>query len=128
MATRFKARSIDICNVGLVAAAMLFCPALSYAGKNDATWNPPARYDHAYSGKLTLTKIPQAQMQKACQRLFAKYGLKDTTSFQQHGCAKAFPESCIVITIDNTYMGATPAAVLRHELGHCNGWSGDHPE
>jgi hypothetical protein len=111
-----------------LAASMLAAPSLATAGLHDATWNPPARYDHAYSGKLTLTKIPQAQMQKACQRLFAKYGLKDTTSFQQHGCAKAFPESCIVITIDKAYMGATPAAVLRHELGHCNGWSGDHPE
>ncbi|MGO8242938.1 hypothetical protein [Rhizobium johnstonii] len=111
-----------------LAASMLAAPSLSTAGLHDREWNPPARYDHAYSGKLLLQKLPQAKVQKACQWLFARYGLKDTTSFQQHGCAKAFPESCIVITIDKTYMGATPAAVLRHELGHCNGWSGDHPE
>ncbi|TAX57108.1 hypothetical protein ELI01_18685 [Rhizobium leguminosarum] len=111
-----------------LAAAMLVAPAASFAGLHDPEWPPPARFDHAYSGKLSLTKLPQAKLQKACQQLFAKYGLKDTTSFQQHGCAKAFPDSCIVITIDKTYMGATPAAVLRHEVGHCNGWAADHPK
>lgn len=111
-----------------LAAAMLAVPVSASAGLHDKEWNPPARYDHAYTGKLLLQKLPQAKVQKACQWLFARYGMKDTTSFQQHGCAKAFPDSCIVITIDKTYMGATPAAVLRHELGHCNGWSGDHED
>ncbi|MBB5663267.1 hypothetical protein GGE68_001443 [Rhizobium leguminosarum] len=109
-----------------LASAMLL-PGLAVAGLRDPEWNPPARFDHTYSGRLMLTQLPQSKMQKACQQLFAKYGLKDTTSFQQHGCAKAFPDRCIVITIDKTYMGATPDAVLRHELGHCNGWPGDHP-
>jgi hypothetical protein len=111
-----------------LAAAMLSAPVSASAGFHDKEWNPPKRFDHAYTGKLLLQKLPQAKVQKACQWLFARYGLKDTTSFQQHGCAKSFPDSCIVITIDKTYMGATPAAVLRHELGHCNGWSGDHPQ
>lgn len=109
----------------LLVLALLASPVV--AGQHDPEWNPPARFDHAYTGKLLLKKLPQTQMQKACQQLFAKYGLKDTTSMQQHGCAKAFPDRCIVIITDKTYMGATPAAVLRHETGHCNGWSGDHP-
>lgn len=101
-------------------------PATAIAGLRDPEWNPPARYDHAYTGKLLLKKLPQASMQKACRQLFAKYGLRDTTSMQQHGCAKSFPDRCIVIITDEAYMGATPEAVLRHELGHCNGWSGEH--
>jgi hypothetical protein len=111
-----------------IASAMLSVPVAANAGLHDPEWPPPARFDHAYFGKMQLTKLPQPKMQKACQQLFAKYGLKDTTSFQQHGCAKSFPDRCIVITIDKTYMGATPAAVLRHELGHCNGWSGEHED
>lgn len=111
----------------LLAMLLLF-PAIAAAGPDDPEWNPPARFDHAYSGKLSLTRLPQAQVQKACQRLFLRYGLRDTTGVKQHGCAKAFADSCLVITVDKTYMGATPTAVLRHEIGHCNGWSGDHPQ
>lgn len=109
----------------LLVLALLASPAL--AGKHDAEWNPPARYDHAYTGKLMLTKLPQAQMQRACRQLFSQYGYSDTTSGEQRGCAIPGKDVCIIVTIDKTYKATTPDAVLRHELGHCNGWPSSHP-
>lgn len=99
------------------------------AGKNDAEWNPPARFDHAYSGKLTVVSLPQKQVVTACAKLFAKYQVEAKSFPNQRGCAAVTsPTSCTVILIDKTYMGATPKAVLRHETGHCNLWPANHPD
>jgi len=99
------------------------------AGKNDAEWNPPARFDHAYVGKLTVVYLPQVQVVTACAKLFAKYKVSATSSLAQRGCSAITSDtSCTVISIDGPYQLATPKAVLRHELGHCNGWGPDHPE
>lgn len=108
--------------------ALLLTASAAIAGQTDPEWNPPSRFDHAYSGTLHLTMLPQERVQAACRKLFLFYKLKDATSTTQHGCAKAFPDRCYVIIADHTYMGAKPVSVLRHELGHCNGWSGSHPD
>lgn len=115
----------------LIAAlgfTLLAAPAM--AGKDDPEWNPPARYDHPYEGKLTVIRLPQADVVKACDELFKANNPKRRTSMQQRGCSAWVKREaiCTVITIDAPYLGATPEAVLRHELGHCNGWPADHPD
>lgn len=110
----------------LVALLVAF-PA--FAGKNDPEWNPPARYDHAYTGKLTVRYLPQRLVVGACESLFKKYKVKAKTSMTQRGCAATTSKaSCTVIVVDKPFKGATPKAVLRHELGHCNGWKAHHPD
>lgn len=93
------------------------------AGKTDPEWNPPTRFDHAYLGKLIIHRLPQKQIIEVCAKLVGK------RSMIQHGCS-AFPKDnrCEIWIVDNIYMGATPAAVLRHEVGHCNGWPPDHSD
>lgn len=103
-------------------------PSLALAGKNDSEWNPPARFDHAYPGKLTVRYLPQKQVVTACAKLFAEYKVAAKSSFNQRGCSAITGTSCTVILIDRTYALATPKAVLRHEIGHCNGWSASHPD
>ena len=99
------------------------------AGKRDAEWNPPKRFDHAYSGKLTVRYLPQKQVIKACTKLFAKYRIEAKTTMRQHGCAAITSDtSCTVIAISKPYALATPKSVLRHERGHCNGWLASHPD
>ncbi|TIM14458.1 MAG: hypothetical protein E5Y67_12325 [Mesorhizobium sp.] len=99
------------------------------AGKNDAEWNPPARFDYAYTGKLTVRYLPQKQVVTACANLFAKYKIAAKSGFAQRGCAAITGKtSCTVIVIEKIYALATPKAVLRHETGHCNGWAADHPK
>jgi hypothetical protein len=111
----------------LIAALLVSTPAI--AGKDDPTWNPPARYDHQYQGNLTVQYLPQKQVVAACERLFIKYKVKAKASMTQRGCAATTAKgSCTVIVIDKPYALATPKAVLRHERGHCNGWPSSHPD
>jgi hypothetical protein len=111
----------------ILVAALLFSSP-SWAGKTDPTWNPPARFDHAYSGKLTVSYLPQKQVVAACEVLFAQYKVAAKSFPNQHGCsAITSPTSCTIIVVDTTFALATPKAVLRHEIGHCNGWPANHP-
>lgn len=113
-------------------AALLICLLLAlpaWAGKNDAKWNPPARFDHAFAGKLHVRYLPQKQVVSACQKLFAKYNVSAALFPNQKGCSALTSEaSCTVIVVDKTYETATPKAVLRHETGHCNGWPANHTD
>ena len=81
------------------------------------TWNPPPEFDHPYSGTLSIERLPQRQVVLECIKLTGLY------SATMLGCAWVKDGHCEVITIDRTTRGATPRAVLRHEIGHCNGWS-----
>ncbi|TPN11730.1 hypothetical protein [Mesorhizobium sp. B2-1-2] len=90
------------------------------AGPDDAEWNPPERFDHLYKGKLTIKYLPQARVQVVCERF--KYN--DDTLMR--GCSSWDSTSCIIVVVDKTFLGQTPAAVIRHEMGHCNGWPADH--
>ena len=105
--------------LGVLLSALLIC-SQAYAGKNDAEWNPPKRFDHPFKGKLTLYRLPQKEVVRVCQNM-------PGASLQQHGCSELKGNHCTVVIVDKTYMGATPKSVLRHELGHCNGWPASHP-
>lgn len=113
-----------------LALLLLFCsPAL--AGKNDATWNPPPEYDHPYSGKLEKRYRPQAKIMAECSALFvADTGNSIGAYPGMKGCSIQKPGHCIVVVIDKPVamkgrpgVLITPEAVLRHEIGHCNGWT-----
>lgn len=101
----------------------------AFAGKTDAEWNPPARFDHAYAGDLTVLRLHQPEVVKACRALFARYKIDAAAYPNQHGCAAITSKaSCLIITVDETFMGAAPESVIRHETGHCNGWPANHPD
>lgn len=90
---------------------------------------PPARFDHPYtSGPVYVYYIPQVNLQLWCYDLFAKYNLHISTSDQQYGCSVLDHKSkvCVILSMRETIDGTTPEDVVRHELGHCNGWSKDH--
>lgn len=109
----------------LVAAlALVVMTGAANAGINDATWNPPARYDGPYTGTVVKRYMPQWDILKECTHLGGDYhGRKNL-----RGCAKRIRKDfCIVVISIKTYKKATPSAILRHELGHCKGWPGNHP-
>lgn len=113
------------------AAAFLLLTATAAAerlGPNDRpSWNPPARYDIPYEGKLIEHQLPQQAVRRYCDRLASHYGRNWKATEHQRGCSILEPGFCVVVYIDRPYGLATPAAVKRHELGHCNGWPADHP-
>jgi hypothetical protein len=83
---------------------------------------PPVEYDHPYTGKLTIFRSSsQAEIKAKCP----------PSSFPYHlGCGgpKAGGECHILMADDETIRkhGWTPEIVLRHEIGHCNGWPANH--
>jgi hypothetical protein len=82
---------------------------------------PPKEYDHKYTGQLTIIRVNADDMQYACPRT--------PISVTTLGCAHVLAAECqIVMLHDNLIeaVGERPTAVLRHEIGHCNGWLGDH--
>ncbi|WP_137933145.1 hypothetical protein [Mesorhizobium comanense] len=112
----------------LLAALVLLACSSAFAGVNDPTWNPPRRFDHAFAGKLTIKRLPQREVERACRALFAKHKIRAESLTNWRGCSLPVSKhSCIVIVVNKTFMRATPAAVIRHEVGHCNGWPANHP-
>lgn len=107
------------------AATLSACAPHGVAGRTE--WNPPARWDHPYTGRMHLMAIDQRHVPAACAALLADMPWI-TIGAHQLGCARASPGLCTVITIAAPHRGVTPGAVLRHETGHCNGWPHDHPE
>lgn len=110
----------------IAALALVVMTGAANAGRNDATWNPPARFDKPYTGTAVKRYMPQPEVVRECDRLGnGKYKHKMDT----RGCAKRIRKDfCIVVISIKTYKKATPSAILRHELGHCNGWPGNHPD
>lgn len=110
----------------LVLAVLL--PSMALAGKRDPEWNPPQAYDRAFSGTLRVHSVPVEDVAKTCQALYRHFGFQWSwaASPSWHGCSsgKQF-SSCDVVIPRGPIMRATPSAILRHEVGHCNGWRHD---
>ena len=108
-----------------IAALGICFPAL--AETNVAEWNPPARYDHPFKGKLTEIQLPQREVVAACRELSRKYRVR--IGSVSRGCAALTSfRRCTIIYTDKPRGLSTPMAVRRHEIGHCNGWPADHPD
>jgi hypothetical protein len=112
----------------VLAALLLMGCSSAFAGVNDPSWNPPRRFDHAFAGKLTIKRLPQRDVEKACRALFVKHKIPVVSLTNWRGCSAPLSKrSCIIIVVNKTFMRATPKAVIRHEVGHCNGWPANHP-
>jgi hypothetical protein len=80
---------------------------------------PPVEYDHPYTGDLTVSIVSQEEIARQCPNAKARLG-----------CNRRWPDECLVwIAPDDVIeaLGLTREVVLRHEIGHCNGWPSDHP-
>lgn len=78
---------------------------------------PPARFNHAYSGPVIERVLPLKQAREAC----AQKGVSaDACSWEiGHRCFMVIPRGGPVKDLK---------AYVRHERAHCNGWPEDHPE
>jgi hypothetical protein len=74
---------------------------------------PPLEFDGNYKGKLTITRMEDFGI--------IQYICKNNTAV---ACAIHTAQSCLILLGPGTW---SRADVLRHELGHCNGWPSDHP-
>lgn len=106
-----------------LAVLLLFlamtCPALAEPNYRVL---PPVAYDYPFKGNLiTVKKQSKEEVNKLCNTPMAM-GL---------GCMKfVSPEHCVIVVVSDEIAeaaGYTPEVVVRHEVGHCNGWPKDHP-
>jgi hypothetical protein len=100
--------------------------------KNSAGLPPPAAYDKPFPGAVTInTAKDMDEMASWCS--------PHPLAGQVLGCSFHYVHSltpdlryarCYIYIAPESYIrkfyGATPETVLRHEIGHCNGWPGDH--
>jgi hypothetical protein len=87
---------------------------------------PPLEYDHPYTGKLRIIRADKDLLLKKCP---APLGL----GAEQLACAyRAYPSEneCVMFLPSNDLLeitGWSEEILLRHEIGHCNGWPANHP-
>ena len=82
---------------------------------------PPFEYDKPFEGKLIVTEVPN------------KEEVRIECGLPEPKLACAFPRphknECEIIVAPEEHIlrdGYLPAIVMRHEIGHCNGWSEKH--
>ena len=108
-------------------AALVICSATAAHAGDVYDIKPPAKYDHAYNGKLVVTRVEDEYSVRiicAGVKFQADVG---ALACSQHNTGPK--ETCIITMLDDEGIekaGWTPKVVLRHEIGHCNGWGADH--
>lgn len=81
---------------------------------------PPIEYDHPFKGKVKITVVDnEAEMQTACGMPGVVYLM---------GCAHLDGKVCVIHLRDEETLRRNRRTrldiLLRHEVGHCNGWRG----
>ena len=102
--------------------AQLFPPAPRSAPTIGPKILPPPEYDYPYTGKLILNRVD------TLEELFKK--CPGLPSFILACTYLRKDNSCLVFMVADDIIrlrGWTAKILLRHEIGHCNGWPGDHP-
>jgi hypothetical protein len=107
-----------------------------------ATFNmlaPPPQYDVPYKGALSIWVSSQATIDTMCKTRDGKYTSHTACAihYNDNWCGvwilKDIVEGKRFDTIDVNGdvahgVKGNLALTLRHELAHCNGWPGDHPD
>nr|WMC99348.1 hypothetical protein RAR13_11890 [Aminobacter aminovorans] len=115
----------------LACLLFLLSAGAAHAGKDDAEWNPPARFSGPYKGELTLRYLPPEQVFPVCAKMLTEANGSDTGTYPgMRGCSVRSENGakCSVVVSSKPVNKATPEAILRHEIGHCNGWPFAHPD
>jgi hypothetical protein len=82
-----------------------------------AELEPPAKYNHPYSGQVDERVIPEAQVRSVCMSM----GL----DLFAVACSWHSAGTCYIVLPND---GQAPVSTYRrHEIAHCNGWPADHP-
>lgn len=78
--------------------------------------HPPIRYDHPFNGKMVIEQNYGGELTSISGPCFPWNG--------SYACAKLIGNICYIYVM----RGKLTPDLLRHEVGHCNGWPADHPK
>lgn len=111
--------------LALTAAALVLlgaCAALSALPARADLSAPPPPYDHPFHGQVAVSVATRAEVRSAC----AAYKVNAYTVACSRGVINGVCHVLIIADKELQAMGHTRRAVMRHEIGHCNGWPADH--
>ncbi len=80
---------------------------------------PPPEFAGPYEGKLTVNRVPLADMAQHCRNVPRVTGCAYWDSIKLSYCT---------VWIPSDVSPQMEAAILKHELGHCNGWKHYYPD
>jgi hypothetical protein len=85
---------------------------------------PPEEFDRPYTaGPIVMIEAKdQAHVKQLCPDFKFEWGPALACTYMQGATCRITLAAYPVITA----AGYDPALVLRHEMGHCNGWGADH--
>jgi hypothetical protein len=83
---------------------------------------PPARYDRPFRGHILVQELPAHEANMACQ------ANKTSRSGSVAGCSFLEGRGTVCHVIINRHAAYDRAALIRHEVAHCNGWSQAHED
>jgi hypothetical protein len=84
---------------------------------------PPVEHDHQYEGDLTITIVD------TLEALYTICLHSPVTKPYLLACSWRNDKSCLVVMVKDEVMrtrGYNTGLLLRHEIGHCNGWGREH--
>jgi hypothetical protein len=84
---------------------------------------PPPEYDHVYQGDLTIVMV------KTVDELLILCNTPHLPNTLACSIRAYDGKSCVIIMVDDDVMRRrawTTGLLLRHEMGHCNGWTQAH--
>ena len=118
----------------VVVAVVIFIPSFAPAAPKSVVkkWTavlPPLQYDYPFQGELTIIRGNLAVMNAVClEKKEKQFSIPYACaiSYRKPTAGPTDPaDSChVFIAEPDLLRGWVYADVLRHELGHCNGWVG----
>jgi len=84
---------------------------------------PPEEFDHPFDGTVSVWIVTQDHIRRHhCPR--AKFSMGVALA-----CSQKIAGTCYIFKVPDDeikQIGFDPDIVMRHEIGHCNGWGSDH--
>ena len=110
-----------------VIAALLLIGLYSCAwAQQPQIWDrllPPEEFDHPFNGQVSVWIVTQDHIRRHhCPT--SKFSMGVALA-----CAQKIVGTCYIFKVTDDelkQLGFDPDVVMRHEIGHCNGWGSDH--
>lgn len=99
-----------------IVPILLTITGASIAQEGVMVQQPPARYDHAFNGKLVEHKVELTKAKHLCKQR----GLPNTDA-----CSWWANGTCEIVIPTNGPVRAL-WQYRKHEIAHCNGWPANH--
>jgi hypothetical protein len=110
-------------------SALFLATGMAHAAERLGMWLPPPQYDVPYTGELTIVRVATEQdIRTLCPEMnFGEFPATSCTMTPHNDRTRCY----IFIASDKALKAAHNmdyVTVLRHEIGHCNGWPADHKD